>query len=348
LFDNSTIVLKVNGENFGSLPFAYTDYTRSIKKRVISMLPPDTSANENIRIKTLQSLNVLDTPAEERLDRITQIAANMFDVPIALVSLVDSERQWFKSCIGLEVSETARDISFCGHAILSDKAFVVNNTLDDSRFADNPLVTGEPFIRFYAGIPLAHENGERLGTLCIIDTKPRDFSTDDIALLRELAVLVELELVHKINYTMDEVTGLSNKAGFKLLAPVSLKVCQKLNLKVSVVYLFMKGLLSIQHDTEKYNDFLRSAAKVFKTNFRATDLIAHYDENGFVALVSNANKANTQVKIDSLVKQLNQLSYAKGNDLQVEFITGVIDSSPFCDIDELIFNAFLKLHEQPS
>ena len=84
------------------------------------MLPPDTSANENIRIKTLQSLNVLDTPAEERLDRITQIAANMFDVPIALVSLVDSERQWFKSCIGLEVSETARDISFCGHAILSD------------------------------------------------------------------------------------------------------------------------------------------------------------------------------------------------------------------------------------
>lgn len=310
------------------------------------MLPPDTLANENIRIKTLQSLNVLDTPAEERLDRITQIAANMFNVPIALVSLVDNERQWFKSCIGLEVNETPRDISFCGHAILSDQAFVVNDTLNDIRFADNPLVTGAPFIRFYAGIPLAHDNGERLGTLCIIDTKPRDFSTDDISLLRELAVLVELELVHKIANTMDEVSGLSNKAGFKLLAPVSLKVCQKLNLKVSVVYLFMKGLLSYKQDVEKYNTFLRTTADVFKANLRATDLIAHYDENSFVALVSNANKINTQSKVNDLVKQLNQLSHAKNYDNKIEFITGVIDSSPFCDIDELIFNAFLKLHDQ--
>lgn len=312
------------------------------------MLPPDTLANENIRIKTLQSLNVLDTPAEERLDRITKIAANMFDVPIALVSLIDSERQWFKSCIGLGVNETARDVSFCAHAILSDQALVVNDTLKDKRFADNPLVTGEPFIRFYAGIPLTHDNGENLGTLCIIDTKVRDFSTDDIALLRELAVLVELELVNKINYTMDEITGLSNKAGFKLLAPVSLKVCQKLNLKVSVVYLFMKGLLSYKQDTETYQCFLRATADVFKQNLRATDLIAHYDDNSFVALVSNANKLNTREKIDTLVAQLNQLSQSQFTENKIEFVTGVIDSSPFCDIDELIFNAFLKLHDRIS
>ena len=310
------------------------------------MLTPDLPANENTRIKTLQNLNVLDTPPEQRLDRVTQIAAKMFNVPIALVSLVDKERQWFKSCVGLTASETARDISFCGHAILSEQALVVTDTLADERFADNPLVRGEPNIRFYAGIPLEHENGCRLGTLCIIDSKPRSFNTDDITLLKELAVLVELELVNKLPNTTDPVTGLSNKAGFKLLAPISLKVCQKLNLKVSVVYLFMKGLLSYRHDRQKYITILNTTAELYKTTFRATDIIAHYDENGFVALVSNADKHNTQELLDCLITQMNDVDFDVQHDSPIELITGVIDSSPFCDIDELIFNAFIKLHEQ--
>ena len=126
-------------------------------------LPPDESA----RIEALRALDVLDTQTEERFDRITRIAKNLFGVSIALVGLVDEHRQWFKSRQGLEASETPRDISFCGHAILGEEIFVVPDASLDPRFSDNPLVTGEPKIRFYAGYPLALPSGCKVGTLCI-------------------------------------------------------------------------------------------------------------------------------------------------------------------------------------
>ncbi len=141
--------------------------------------------NDDDRVVALQALNVLDTPAEERSDRFTRIAGQVFGVPIALVSLVDANRQWFKSCYGLEVRETSRDLSFCGHAIATDKIFVIENALEDSRFADNPLVVGEPHIRFYAGQPLRSSNGSLVGTFCLIDRKPRQFNDHERSLLRD-------------------------------------------------------------------------------------------------------------------------------------------------------------------
>ena len=149
--------------------------------------------DEELRIKTLRSLCVLDTQSEERFDRITRLAKRLFDVPIALVSLVDSDRQWFKSRQGLDARETPRASSFCGHAILSDELLVVNDASKDDRFADNPLVTGEPHIRFYGGCPVRAENGQRLGTLCIIDRSPRALSESDEQALRDLAGMVEAE-----------------------------------------------------------------------------------------------------------------------------------------------------------
>ena len=116
------------------------------------------------------------------------------DVPIALVSLVDAERQWFKSSQGLDVNETGRDVSFCGHAILSAEPLVVEDALTDERFADNPLVTGEPNVRFYAGVPLCDRDGHKLGTLCVIDRAPRRLTPDQRQLLVELASMAETEL----------------------------------------------------------------------------------------------------------------------------------------------------------
>ncbi|WP_226596093.1 sensor histidine kinase [Marinobacter nauticus] len=156
-------------------------------------LPPD----EDRRLSALEATQLLDTPPEERFDRITRIASAMFDVPVALVSLVDRDRQWFKSCYGLGVKETARNISFCGHAILGPDAFVVENAQNDDRFSDNPLVTGEPNIRFYAGTPLEDRSGNRLGTLCLIDRKPRTFSDQDRHNLRDLADMVEREFQYQ-------------------------------------------------------------------------------------------------------------------------------------------------------
>ncbi len=155
-------------------------------------MPPD----EALRCDTLHQLNILDTPREERFDRITRLAQTLFDVPVVLVSLVDADRQWFKSRQGLDATETPRWMSFCGHTIaqLSDDTFVIEDALQDERFADNPLVVGDPKIRFYAGQPLNGPGGHRMGTLCLIDRKPRRFTGEDRRNLKDLATLVEAEL----------------------------------------------------------------------------------------------------------------------------------------------------------
>lgn len=155
---------------------------------------PPKPSNELGRIQALHDLRVLDTEPEERFDRITRLLCRLFDCRIALISLIDSDRQWFKSNCGLKATETERDISFCGHAILSSDALVVEDALLDSRFYDNPLVTGYPHIRFYAGHPLKATTGHVLGTLCLIDDNPRQLSVEQRATLSDFAELVEQEL----------------------------------------------------------------------------------------------------------------------------------------------------------
>ena len=150
--------------------------------------------NESQRVASLHALQILDTLSEERFERITRIAQRLFDVPITSITLVDANRQWFKSCVGLSVPETSRDVSFCAHAILSDEALVIPDARTDPRFADNPLVTGEPYIRFYAGQPLSDTKGYKLGTLCIIDRRPRRMSAADLRALKDLAYWAENEL----------------------------------------------------------------------------------------------------------------------------------------------------------
>ncbi len=158
------------------------------------MISPSTPNYEYSRLNALQNLNMLDTLPEERFDRITRLAQRIFQVPIVLVSLVDTNRQWFKSCIGLNVTETSREVSFCGHAILSNDTFIIPDALEDVRFYDNPLVTGDPHIRFYAGQPLHGPDGFRVGTLCLIDTHPQTLNPEDLKYLKDLAIMVENEL----------------------------------------------------------------------------------------------------------------------------------------------------------
>ena len=133
---------------------------------------------------------MLDTSPEAAFDDITQLVARLCDMPIALVSLVDTDRQWFKSRVGLESTQTARETAFCAHTILENKTLVVTDATLDARFADNPLVTGEPKIRFYAGAPLVTPNGLALGTLCVIDVKPRELSAVQLDALQGLAQAV--------------------------------------------------------------------------------------------------------------------------------------------------------------
>jgi diguanylate cyclase (GGDEF)-like protein/PAS domain S-box-containing protein len=154
-------------------------------------------ADEAKRLQLLRSLDLLDTPREEVFDRATRVVAELLQVPIALVSLVDEHRQWFKSRLGLDVCETARDVSFCARTLHSERLLLVGDTHTDARFAGNPLVAGAPHIRFYAGVPLRSSKGLVLGTLCAIDTKPRKLSAGLQAALCDLAATVEREIVQR-------------------------------------------------------------------------------------------------------------------------------------------------------
>jgi len=159
------------------------------------MIAAPTPSNEAERLAALFALLLLDTPPEERFDKIVEFAAEEFEVPIALISLLDTDRQWFKAAVGLgDTCQTGRDISFCGHAIMRAEIMVIEDALLDERFHDNPLVTGAPHIRFYAGAPLILSNGLALGTLCIIDTKPRQLDPMSLAILSTLRSLVIQEL----------------------------------------------------------------------------------------------------------------------------------------------------------
>ncbi len=167
-----------------------TALLRSQFRWVPAPIPPD----ELQRLAALHALGLLDTPAEERFDRLTRVAAALFDVPIALVSLIDANRQWFKSCVGTDIKEASREVSFCAYAVAERELLVIPDALRDDRFADNPVVSGPPYVRFYAGAPIFMMDGTCAGTLCVIDGRPRDFTDEDRERLRDLAAIVQQEL----------------------------------------------------------------------------------------------------------------------------------------------------------
>ncbi len=158
------------------------------------MIEPPLCTDEPLRLRALRATNLLDTPLEERFERVTRLACRLLDVPIAVISLVDADRQWFKSIQGSDLVQTERRISFCGHAILQDGAMVVNDTREDERFRENPLVTGPSQIVFYAGYPVRATDGSKVATLCVMDRKVRSFGHEELEMLRDLAGLAETEL----------------------------------------------------------------------------------------------------------------------------------------------------------
>ena len=171
-------------------------------------MPSPLTPGEQRRLETLRLYHILDTAAEKVFDDLTHLASQICQTPISVVSLVDQDRQWFKSKQGLDVSETPREVAFCAHTIESDELFVVEDAQQDQRFANNPLVTADPNIRFYAGAPLAVENGEKLGSLCVIDRVPRtldDHQRQALIVLRD-AVVTQLEL-RRVARQLEELQG---------------------------------------------------------------------------------------------------------------------------------------------
>lgn len=259
------------------------------------MQEPRLPENEAERIATLHSLKILDTPHDDRFDRYTRIAARIFDMPIALISLVDESRQWFKSVEGFEGSETPREVSFCGHAILGNEVFEVRNTRQDPRFRDNPLVLEQPHIRFYAGAPLRTPNGHKLGTLCIIDRVPRQLRDEDKTMLKDLADMVVDELISYV----DPETELANRHAL-MIAGARLFDHVKDEGSLSLLLFDINEVYASHVDSGSRRSPGEEIANLLQSHFRAAESIAHIGGFRFCVLLKedpsfNAAKATNEV-----------------------------------------------------
>lgn len=294
------------------------------------MKTPDLPVNEKTRIKTLKSLDVLDTEPEERFDRLTRMSQRLFGVPIALVSLVDENRQWFKSCVGLDVNETPRDISFCGHAILGDDVFIIADAASDARFADNPLVVDEPHIRFYAGCPLRSLNGSKLGTLCIIDRKPRNMTGEDIETLKDLASMVERELAAVQLATLDDLTKISNRRGFMALAQHTLNLCDRQETCASLAFIDLNKfkLINDNFGHAEGDRALVTFAERMKNFFRTTDLFARLGGDEFAILFSNTSKQTAIEVVENFRQAIKKYNQQAGRGYDISFSYGIVEFDP--------------------
>ena len=291
---------------------------------------PKLPLTEDTRIETLRALKILDTPPEERFDRLTRIAKSTFNVPTAIVSLVDEDKQWFKSSVGIEVRETPRTVSFCGHAILEDDFFVVRNAKKDERFYDNPLVQGAPWIRFYAGYPLKALNGEHMGTFCIIDYKPRSFSDKERAILKDLASMAERELSIVHIATNDDLTKISNRRGFMMLAQNNLNVCIQHDFPASLVYFDIDGFKAIndKHGHSEGDKVLVTFANMLRDKFRLTDVHARIGGDEFVVLLGNTNKKQANDSVKSLENIIDVYNKNSRDEYNISFSYGVVEYDP--------------------
>ncbi len=291
---------------------------------------PDIPDNEQERLATLRSLHILDTPAEQRFDSLTRIAQRVFNVPVALVSLVDEKRQWFKSCIGMTVRETSREMSFCGHAILDDVPFIVPDATADERFFDNPLVTNEPYVHFYAGIPLKAHNGHKLGVLCVMDQKPRVFSQEDLGLLMDLAKIAENELSIVLQSNTDYLTNILNRRGFELVAQSRLNLCSREKIPASLVFIDLDKFKYINDSFghAEGDQVLVTFAKQMKSTFRDSDIIARLGGDEFVVLVTNIQSSLVCNMVSRLAMALDKINRDKNYEYKILFSHGVVEYIP--------------------
>lgn len=317
------------------------------------MKKPPVPVNEEQRLDALYESNLLDTPIQEGFERITRLAKSIFNVPIVAVSLVDKDRQWFKSIQGLDVRETDRDVSFCAHVINQDEVFIVGDALQDQRFADNPLVLQEPGIRFYAGYPVKGVNHQKIGTICLIDTVPRSFSDRDIEILEDLAKLVENEIAaNRVSYEklalieeltsvkkvalLDGLTSLLNRAGVEGLLRQRIQYANENSEGFGIALIDVDEFKKVN---DKYghcagDKILRQVARRLLVGYRDIDVIGRWGGEEFLVILNVDNRDNLKVAAErarSIV--CDRPIKFHDEDINVTITTGIAWYSPHIGTD---------------
>ena len=268
------------------------------------MLAAPIPENDDARISSLRDMTLLSTPREADLDRLTRITSRLFGTEIASITLIDKERQWFKSRTGLDIAETPREISFCGHTIESGETFIVRDALADSRFHDNPLVIDGPKIRFYAGEPLRNDAGFLIGTLCVMASEPREFSEEDRTSLQDLGRTVELAFENRrlratqfalLNSLVeadrekrvDPLTGIWNRRGLDELFDRELARVTRENIPLAIGMADIDSFKKV-NDTFGHqigDEAIKVTATLLLNNLRKTDVVGRYGGEEFLQII---------------------------------------------------------------
>jgi len=316
------------------------------------MIEPALPTNELLRLNELRELGILDSPIEPSFDAITRTAQRVFGVDIVAVSLVDESRQWFKSIVGLDACETGRDVSFCGHAILSDEIMCVPDASKDERFFDNPLVTEEPKIRFYAGCPVELSPGNRLGTLCIIDQKPRELTEEDAHALKDLALMVETALAcyaHSCarnqllsrcklverQARVDSLTRVLNRrGGEEVLDYVFKEKAPSRFIGVGLIDVDHFKEINDQHGHEVGDLYLQKFASVLVSSCREGDEVIRWGGDEFVVVFNSSDVASVSAMFNRLHREITSSSLQVGElNIPLEASIGVATCAcNSCDI----------------
>ena len=286
--------------------------------------------NESERLKLLHSLCILDTPPDERFDCIARLTKRVFDIPIAMVTLIDSDRQWFKSVEDiLTAREIPREISFCNYTIANEQSLIVNDLTQDERFADNPHVVDDGF-RFYAGVPLMYRDRYALGTLCMLDTSPRQMSEDDVALLEELGTLVECEIAALETATIDVLTNLFNRRGFETLTNHVLKLSARNDLPNCLIHFELDQLRSInaQFGHAQGDQILVEFAELLHRSFRDVDILARIGGNEFAAFLSDSDHEQSEDAVNRLTQSVAEFNRATENRYPMAFRASITEYDP--------------------
>ena len=301
-----------------SIPF--TAMTTSVPANLIP-------ANEEQRLRSLHALQILDTLPEEGFDDLTTLASQIVGAPIALITLVDRERQWFKSKVGLNLDQTSRSVSFCAHAILGDTIFEVEDATKDTRFSENPLVTGPPGIRFYAGMPLTTPEGANVGALCTIDHVPRKLDEDQRRGLKIIArqVMAQIELRRLLRgrevreyLIRDPLTNLFTRRYMEATLERELHRMERVRLPLGILALDLDHFkqLNDTHGLGAGDAVLRAFAALLQSTFRQDDIVCRSGGDEFLIILPTADAKMIQQRADDLRQSTErlQISY-RGNSL---------------------------------
>jgi diguanylate cyclase (GGDEF)-like protein len=281
---------------------------------------------ERAREQAVKNLRLLDTAPEERFDRVCRLAQRMFGTQMAGISLLDGQREWYKSAVALPAREIPRADSFLNVALESSDVTVVPDASADARFASHPQVTGEAGLRFYVACPVCVKGGIKVGALSLMSRSPRPFDDDDRALLRDLARLVENELSGTRLDNMDALTLLSNRRGLEELSQHALNICRRFARPATLLHFDVEAMDQINRRFGRHEGdlALKNLGRIMIHTFRASDVVARLGEDQFAVLMSDTTEENAAPALTRLFAALNEYNLTARRGYNLSYSVGTL------------------------